>query len=139
MPVLAAASTSRRPGNPASAAAVPSGTPTSAAIAVAVSETRKVNPMIAHVCGSPPTSRRTASAIPDRSTSIATPSAAGRLRLAGVREEQRLAVPIAAEVADALLRCRARDPVCERHPAVLLHAGAGAGRHLDHVVDVEQA
>ena len=75
IPVLAAASSTRRPANRPRARAVPKGTPSSSATAVAVSDTRSVSAVIDQVSSSPVSSSRTASNSPSSSTSTAPPPA----------------------------------------------------------------
>ena len=93
IPVLAAASITRRPANRPRASAVPKGTPSSSATAVAVSDTRSVSAVIDQVSSSPVSSSRTASSSPSSSTSIALrlpsalrtpPARLGRLPASGV-------------------------------------------------------
>ena len=71
IPVFAAASITRRPANRPRARAVPKGTPSSSATAVAVSDTRSVSAVIDQVSSSPVSSSRTASSSPSSSTSTA--------------------------------------------------------------------
>src|SRR4051794_16306436 len=145
MPVFAPASTTRRPGNRVSATAAPSGSPMSSATAVADRDTRSVSAVIDQVSSSPVSSNRTALARPPSRTSNGHPSevswsAAQRgLVHAGVRGEQRLAEPVPAELSHELLGGGRDDPVGEGGRAVGPDPVAGLRRHLDHVVDVEQA
>ncbi len=79
IPVLAAASSTRRPANRPRARAVPKGTPSSSATAVAVSDTRSVSAVIDQVSSSPVSSSRTASDSPSSSTSTAHPHACAQV------------------------------------------------------------
>src|SRR3954451_17668447 len=145
MPVFATASSTRRPRNRPSASRTPTGAPSRKATTVALSETRRVSPVIAHVSSSPVSSNRNASSRPSPSTStrqfpglsfpVSVPSLSSqcRLVLARVRHEQALPGLLDAELADHPLCTRTRDPVGERLRAVRLDPVACALGHLDDV------
>src|SRR5688500_5209383 len=114
MPVLTTAVSSRRPGSRASASAVPSPMPITAAISVAVTDTNADRANTSWM----------GSTIPS-STS-----------LRHVGEEQRLTVLLDAEAADGLLHRCGPDPVRELLGAA--DVGVRAVPDHDHVVVVSQ-